>query len=480
MPYKPGWRSLRRHRTPEWFRDAKFGIYTHWGIYCVPACGPNATWYPYNMYIPGTPQHAHHVAVYGGPERFGYKDFIPQFTGARFDAEAWAELFRRAGAQFAGPVAEHHDGFAMWDTRYSDWNAARLGPRRDVVGELARAIRGQGMKFLTAFHHAENWWFFPHWETAYDTADPRFAELYGEAHDVAGLANPAEWTTQALPSRAFLERWRDKMLEVLEKYGPDMVWFDFGLRGIAEDYQLEFLCEFYNQAEREGREVVATYKWHTLPPNVALVDLELGREGELTYHEWLTDTTVDAGEGWGYVEGQAYKSTTALVHYLVENVSRNGYLLLNVGPRADGSIPAEAQERLIGLGRWLEVNGEAIYRTTPWKCAGEGDAKPEKSGPFSEGATVRYTARDIRYTCGDDALYAIVFAWPDGPATLTALKDWHLYPGEVQAVSMLGSDQPLRWQATPEGLVVHPPQAPPCEHAYTLKIVRGKAYGNGE
>jgi len=177
------WRLLRRHATPQWLQDAKFGIYTHWGIYSVPACGPNGTWYPYYMYREGTPQYEYHVKTYGHPTAFGYKDFIPQFTAEKFDPDAWAELFKRAGARFAGPVAEHHDGFAMWDSQLTEWNAARMGPKRDVVGELAAAIRKQGMRFMVAMHHAENWWYFPHWRGEFDTADPRYAGLYGPPHD---------------------------------------------------------------------------------------------------------------------------------------------------------------------------------------------------------------------------------------------------------------------------------------------------------
>ena len=184
--YQPTWNSLRTHQIPQWFQDAKFGIYTHWGIYCVPGFGPKGSWYPYFMYQPGTKQYEHHVKTYGGPEKFGYKDFIPEFTGEKFDADEWAEIFKGAGAQYAGPVGEHHDGFAMWDSAYTDWKATKMGPKRDVVGELAKAIRKQDMRYMVALHHAENWWFFPHWIPEYDTANPKYAGLYGEAHERFG------------------------------------------------------------------------------------------------------------------------------------------------------------------------------------------------------------------------------------------------------------------------------------------------------
>ena len=187
--YLPSWNSLRVHQTPQWLRDAKFGIYTHWGIYSVPAHGPNGTWYPYFMYREGSPQYEYHLKTYGHPSKFGYKDFIPMFTAEKFDPDEWAELFTQAGAKFAGPVGEHHDGFAMWDTRYSEWNAAKMGPRRNVVGELEKAIRKQDMRFMVALHHAENWWFFPHWRPEFDTSDPRYSGLYGQLHN-------QEWAQQ--------------------------------------------------------------------------------------------------------------------------------------------------------------------------------------------------------------------------------------------------------------------------------------------
>jgi len=282
-PCTPTWESLRAHHTPLWFRDDKFGIYTHWGVYAVPACGPNATWYPYNMYREGTSQHAHHVKTYGPPTEFGYKDFIPLFTGDRFAPDEWAELFAQSGARFAGPVGEHHDGFTMWDTRLSEWNVVRLGPKRDVVGELEKAIRRQKMRFMVALHHAENWWFYPHWRTEFDTSDPRYAGLYGPLHNLEGLpAGPNEpmeeyWFRQDRPSEAFLERWLGKIREGVDNYRPDMLWFDFGLRFVQEHYKREAIAYYYRKAQEWGQDVVVTYKWHDLPPGAGVVDLELGR-----------------------------------------------------------------------------------------------------------------------------------------------------------------------------------------------------------
>ena len=476
--YQPSWDSLRAHTTPQWLKDAKFGIYTHWGIYCVPARGPNATWYPYNMYRPETEQYEYHVKTYGGPEKFGYKDFIPEFTGAKFDADEWAELFKQAGARFAGPVGEHHDGFTMWDTQYSEWNAAKMGPKRDVVGELAKAMRAQDMKYMIALHHAENWWFFPHHVPAYDTADPRFAGLYGESHDVNGIPDRQlrheEWWDFERPSRKFLEQWKNKTLEAIDRYQPDLLWFDFGLRFVQEKYKQEFLAYYFNRAAEWGKEVAVTYKWHDLVPGSGVIDLELGRFDTLTYMDWITDTTVDAGHGWGYLKDTPYKTPQNLVHYLIDNVSKNGYMLLNVGPRPDGSIPEQAQEILHAMGQWLSVNGEAIYDTTPWMIYGEGPTQMTKAGYFMEDQEVQYTPQDFRFTVKGDSLYAICLGWPTEEFTVEALHK--LYPGEIQSVQLLGHGQNLAWEWTPKGVKIVRPMKKPCENAYVFKIQRRQPY----
>lgn len=478
VAYEASWNSLRRYVTPQWLRDAKFGIYTHWGIYSVPACGPNVTWYPYFMYREGTPQHDYHVRTYGPPSEFGYKDFIPMFTGDRFDADEWADLFRRAGARFAGPVAEHHDGFALWDTELTEWNAARMGPKRDVVGELEKAIRKQGLRYMVALHHAEQWWFFPHWRREFDTSDPRYAGLYGELHNQEWAENMFVardrldlWKLQDRPGQAFLDLWLAKTKEVIDKYRPDLLWFDHGLEFIQEHYTREALAYYYNRAEEWGREVALTYKFHVLVPGCALVDLELGALSELAYQDWITDTTVDAGRGWAYLKGAEYKTATTLVHYLVDNVSKNGHLLLNVGPKPNGEIPEEAVELLLAMGRWLEVNGEAIYGTTPWVVYGEGPTQMVKSGPFTEDRELRYTAEDIRFTVKGDALYAICLGWPGDAVVLKAPAE-KLYASEIASVQMLGVDEELPWSVTPDGLIIRTPSRRPCEHAFAFRIVR--------
>lgn len=470
--YEPNWSSLRTHPiVPRWLDEGKFGIYTHWGVYSVPACGPNGTWYPYNMYREGTQQYKYHVQNYGVPSKFGYKDFIPKFKAEKFNPDEWAELFKAAGARFAGPVAEHHDGFSMWNSEVNEWNAARMGPQRDVVGELEKAIRKQGLKFMVAFHHAENWWFYPHWRREFDTSDPKYSGLYGPLHN-QDADHDLKWEEQDPPTKEFLDKWRAKIKEVIDKYKPDLIWFDSGLQFIQEKYKREIIAYYFNRALEWNSEVAVCYKHHSIPPGVGIVDYELGRESELAYHPWITDTDIAIGGCWSYVHGIKYKSTTQLIHYLIDNVSKNGYLLLNVGPKASGEIPEPAKKRLLEMGRWLKLNGEAIYGASPWVIHGEGPTKMKLSGSFAEREEISYTAEDVRFTVKDNVLYAILLGWPGEGKEITIRSLGTLYRDEVGSITMIGVDKELRWTLTRDGLKVTMPNKKPCEHAYVIKIER--------
>ena len=470
QPYQASWNSLDHRQTPQWLRDGKFGIYTHWGIYSVPAQGPNGTWFANRAYAKtNSPERKFWEATYGPLEKFGYKDFIPQFTGEKFNADEWADLFQKAGARFAGPVAVHHDGFCMWDTKYSDWNAAKMGPKRDVVGELAVAIKKRDLKFVTAFHHAENWFYFPTWNTNYDCGDSRYSGLYGPSHP-----------RDAVPTKAFLDDWKNKVVEVIDKYDPDFVWFDFGLKQVTDSYKREMLAYYYNHAAAEHKEVVVTYKFHDLPPGAGLLDLELGQETEMTYYDWITDSTVDDGSAWGYVKGQGYKTLENLIVNLMDRVSKNGYLLLNVGPKPDGTIPDEAKSLLLGMGAWLKINGEAIYGTVPWEIAGEGPTqlttKSSKGNNFNENNHIHYTGEDIRFTAKGNVLYATALAWPGEKALIKSFApkyNWPgIYPSEIASITMLGDGKELKWEMTKVGLSIETPKAKPCDYAYVFKITR--------
>jgi len=218
--------------------DGKFGIYTHWGVYSVPAVGPNGTWYSHNVYMnEESDQRKHHESQYGPLGEFGYKDFIPMFKAEKFNADEWADLFQKSGARWAGPVAEHHDGFAMWESQFNDYNAVKMGPKRDIVGELEKAIKNRGMKYVTTFHHETNWWFFPTWDKRYDCGDPRYSDLYGPIHQRGDE-----------PTTAYLDEWIGKLFEVIDYYDPDMIWFDTGFGAIRESYRKRFLAYYFNKA----------------------------------------------------------------------------------------------------------------------------------------------------------------------------------------------------------------------------------------
>jgi alpha-L-fucosidase len=265
------------------------------------------------------------------------------------------------------------------------------------------------------------------------------------------------------------------MIEVLDHYQPDLIWFDFGLRGVPDQYKLSFLAEFYNRESEWGREVVVTYKDYDLAPGSGVVDLELGRMTELTNYPWLTDTTVDDGNGWGYLQDTTYKSPTTVVHYLIDNVSKNGHLLLNIGPKPDGTFPEPAKVTLREMGEWLAINGEAIFETTPWTRFGEGPSEFTKSGAFNEQNIPKFTAQDIRFTVRDRNLYAICLGRPEYPFTIETLNQ--LWSPEILSVRMLGVDQELEWSLSERGMKITPPREMPCKHAVVFRIKRGEVFG---
>ena len=484
--YLPSWNSLQNHEIPAWFKDAKFGIYTHWGVYSVPAKGPNGTWYPHQMYIKGSKQYDYHVEHFGLPSQFGYKDFIPMFKAEKFNADEWAELFKKAGAQFAGPVAEHHDGFSMWDSEINPYNAKKMGPRRDVMGELEKAITKRGMKFITTFHHDEHWTYYPHWVKEFDCSDPAYVGLYGPLHDLDLINDRPEWYKldgtelaflQEQPSKEAKEIYFTKIKEVIDKYRPDLIWFEGSFDRMGEGSMLRSLAYYFNKEKEWGKKIEVLFKGWDVPPGVAVNDLELGKEGELTRHIWITDTSIDAKGAWSYVKEAGYKSVDRLVTDLVDMVSKNGRLLLNVGPKADGTIPEEAKERLLGIGEWLKVNGEAIYGTRPWLIYGEGPTVWQE-GAYTDHRRRPYTGQDIRFTIKDNVLYAIALAWPGETIKIHSLKrkevELSIYwsKQDIKNIKMLGDNKELDWHFVDDGLVIKTPAKKPCEHAFVFRIER--------
>ncbi len=457
-PFKPTWDSLTGYRVPDWYMDAKFGIFIHWGVYAVPAFGNE--WYPRNMYCQGSREFEHHVATYGPQSEFGYKDFIPEFTAAKFDPKEWARLFRDAGARYVVPVAEHHDGFQLYESALSDWNAMRMGPKRDIIGELAQATRDEGMVFGVSSHRAEHWWFMNGGrEFDSDVQDPQFAALYGPA-------KPKE--TQ--PDEEYLEDWLARCCELVDKYRPQVFWFDWWIEDPAfRPYLKRFAAYYYNRAAEWGTGVAINYKNDAYPPSAAVFDIERGKLENKRDYFWQTDTSVSF-RSWGYIENDEFRTVASVVHDLADIVSKNGCLLLNVGPRADGTIPDEAANCLRGVGKWLAANGEAIYGTRPWVVYGEGET-PVPAG-FREHEQQPYTVRDVRFTTSASKLYAIALGVPaDRKLTIQSLSSsLKLYAGEIADVSLLGYSGTVEWSRDAAGLHVTLPGDAALEHAVTLAI----------
>ena len=452
--YEATWESLKNYEVPEWYKDAKFGIFIHWGPYCVPAYGHE--WYPSEMYRKGHDVYEHHKESWGDQKEFGYNDFIPKFGAEKFDAEEWAALFQKAGAKYVVPVACHHDGFAMYDSAYTKWDAADKGPRRDIVGELAWACRRKGMEVGLSTHYAMNWDYYVH-SDEFDTSDAAYAGLYNDPHP---MGQP--------PSRKFLEHWYERTLDIVDKYQPVILWFDFGFfRPAFEPYRRKLTAYYYNKGLEWEKGVVLNYKDNVYPYGTAVLDLERSRLNEVYPMVWQTDTSISM-DSWGYIKDDSFKPTSTLIHDLVDIVSKNGVLLLNFGPPADGIIPKPVRERLLAMGEWLKVNGEAIYGARPWLIYGEG---AEHVGTdFGEGEESSYSAEDIRFTAKGHILYATCLGEPEKDLKIRALgKSAQPYLW-IEDINLLGSDEKITWRQENEHLVINPSKKQAGKYALVFRI----------
>ncbi len=456
--YESTWESLAKHTNPEWFRDAKFGIYTHWGPVTVGAeDGPGGVqWYGRNMYDPKSPTFEYHQKRFGDQNKVGYKDVIPLFNPKKFDADAWAELFAAAGAKFAGPVVIHHDNYAMWDSAFTEWDSMDQSPKRDFTAELEKAIRKHGMKFIATFHHAFAWRYY---EPAlkYDAADGKYAGLYCQPRKPGSP-----------PTKKYMDKWLGMVNEVVEKYQPDLTWFDFGLSSvITPEYQMRMFADYYNWAQKNGREVGVAHKHRSIHEHTGILDFERGREDRLTPYPWLTDTSVGP---WFHQKSSSFKTVNELVDVLVDIVSKNGCMLLNVGPQADGAIPEKGRKILLGFGVWMKTNGQAIYNTRPWKIYGQGPTKQDKSGNFSENKDKPYTSQDIRFTQSKDGkiIYVILLEWSEKEVTIHSMKIVAANPNA--RIELLGGGKVTYKVNAQKQLVIQPPAQRSGEHAFAFKL----------
>lgn len=437
-PYTDTWDSLCEHPTPKWYEKGKFGIFIHWGVYSVPAFGNE--WYPRNMYKKGSSENLHHVKKYGTLDKFGYKDFIPMFKAEKFDPSQWAELFKEAGAQFVVPVAEHHDGFKMYASELGSWNSTEMGPMRDVLGELKTEIEERNMVLGASTHRAENYWFFNGAREIpeADVNNPEYAALYGAA---AGITRDHSSIYDNSPTEEHMETWLAHTCELVDKYHPKLIFFDWWIQQYAwKPYLRKFAAYYYNRAEQWGVEVAIDAKFDAYVHGSAVKDLERGQLDHITPDLWQNDTSV-ARNSWGYTEGNDYKKPSDIVLDLVDVVSKNGALLLNIGPKPDGTIPAEDTQILREIGKWLKVNGEAIYGTRYWKVFGEGPTVvPE--GHFTDTYEKKFTSEDIRFTSRGNHIYATVLHWPEnGEIHIKSLGNHMKFlKSSIKDVELLGTD----------------------------------------
>jgi alpha-L-fucosidase len=471
-PYRPDAATLLNYQQPQWYKDAKFGIFIHWGVYSVPAYG--SEWYPRNMYQRSDSTYKDFQTRFAnGDDAKGYKDLIPLFKAEHFDANAWAKLFKESGAQYVIPVAEHHDGFAMYDSALSDWTVVKMGPKQDTLGELEKAIRAQGLHFGMSFHRAEHDWFFDGGRTfRSDVNDPKYASLYGPAHQRIDGGN-SDFMQQDFTyvSQAFARDWLARASEIVEKYHPEVVYFDWwaGQPGYRPE-MLEFASFYYNFAAAHNYGGVIDIKIDDLPWKAGARDFERGAQDHILKDHWQTDTSV-SNQSWGYIQNDTFKSPDFIVHQLVDIVSKNGNLLLNIGPRSDGTIPDQVQSTLRDIGAWLKVNGEAIYSTTPWLTFGEGPTQV-KAGTFSDTDVHTYTTEDFRFTAKGQNVYAIGMSCPkDGKAEIHSLGWAHEAANfPIGNVELLGSTEKVKWTQGADALTVTLPSDASCQYAYALKL----------
>lgn len=473
--YKPDWVSLCNHKVPDWYKRDKLGVFIHWGIYSVPAYGNE--WYPRNMYDRNSPEFEHHLKTYGAHKDFGYKDFIPMFKAEKFDAAQWVSLFKKAGVRYVMPVAEHHDGFAMYDSELNNWNSVRMGPCRDVVGELKAECEKQELTFCASTHRAEHYFFMCMGRTVdSDVNDDTYRDFYGPAvycrefgeEDLGGYT--ADVTARGA-SEEWLNDWLAHTCELIDRYQPTVLYFDWWIHNHSfKPYLKKLAAYYYNRAEEWGKEVTINYKHEAFPPTVAVFDVERGALTGISPLYWQTDTAIGKCS-WGYRADNEYKSGRQIVCDLVDIVSKNGNLLINIGPKSDGTITDEETQVLLTMGEWLSHNGEGIYGTTHWKVFGEGKVNAEE-GFFKDGDEKQFTTEDFRFTYKDGYLYAFQMR----PSDKAVIQTLHKRKGNdffIESVTLLESGEALGFERNEEALIISLPAKPDTDLPVCFKIQIG-------
>jgi alpha-L-fucosidase len=475
--FEATWESLGQYRCPDWFRDAKLGIFLHWGPTSVPAVDG---WYGRNMYIQGHRAYEYHVKTFGHPSKFGYKDIIPLWKAEKFDPDHLVRVFKQAGAGYVVPVAVHHDNFDLWDSKHQRWNSVKMGPKKDIIGLWRKAVLANGLRFGVSSHMDRSIsWFNPSKSSdktgtlagiPYDGADPSIADLYGgkneEAMDWPYLPKnaPASWR----------QTWLLRTRDLIDTYQPDLLYFDGGIPYV--DVGLGLVAHFYNANQKwnNGRlEAVLNLKKTKVSgayqEGMCVQDLERSKLEGIKPEPWQTDTSINGP--WFYERGGRYITPNDVMDMFVDIVSKNGNLLLNIPLMADGTLDAESKMILTEMGKWMEVNKEAIHGTRPWLTYGEGPTSVKNE--YSEKIKEAFTSQDFRFTTKDGAVYAIGLDWPaEGRTILVRSLAAGQAPDKIGSVRLLGFADSLKWERVQEGLKVELPEKKPCEYAYALKIAR--------
>ncbi|MFP5235259.1 MAG: alpha-L-fucosidase [Acidobacteriota bacterium] len=482
-PYQANWDSLLHYDAPEWYRDAKFGIWAHWSPQCVPEDGD---WYARNMYEEGSPNYRYQMEHYGHPSKFGYKDLCAQWTLLNWEPEALIERYKNAGARLFIALANHHDGFDAWGSKHQPWNAVNHGPHRDVVGEWAAAARRKGMRFGVTVHQARNWWWF---QTSHN-ADKK-GQLAGVPYD--GRMTKAEGKGQwwdgldpqrlygvkhpkdALPDASYVKNFYDRTRDLIDQHDPDLLYFDNALLPLGWG-GMNIGAYFYNHNLKTRGKMEAVLNIKNVPDKLAkavVADYERGLTSGIMTYAWQSETCIGQWhynrtlfEGPGAFGG--YLPPRDAIHWLVDTVSKNGTFILNIPGKPDGTIDRKEIAVLDEIAAWLKINGEAIFETRPWTVYGEGP-NAIKSGSFQGNSISALGSQDIRFTRNkaNTAIYAIFMGWPGWHAKIASLGlSSKTNPGKVQNVTLLGSDAKVNWKQEADALHLQAPGGSPVENSY--------------
>ena len=465
-PFDPTMDSLKQYKCPDWFRDAKFGIWAHWGPQAVPMDGD---WYARGMYEPGNNHYKYHLDHYGHPSEFGYKDIIPLWKAEKWDPDRLMKLYKRAGAKYFVSMGTHHDNFFLWNSKLHKWNAVNMGPHRDVVGDWQKAAKKEGLRFGVSEHLGASFTWFqsshradktgPKAGVPYDGADSKYQDLYhfpAEPGDTGWYSNNPKWQ----------EQWFSEIKELVDNYHPDLLYSDGGVP-FGNEVGRRMIAHLYNSsAAMHGGKVEAIYNCKQTSDGRWVEDIERGIMPRIDPNPWQTDTSIG---DWFYNRNWKFRPLNWVVHTLVDNASKNGNLLLNVVQRPDGSLDPEVEQMLEQMADWSAVHGEAIFKSRPWQVYGEGAVKA-KGGAFKE--DFKYSATDIRFTTRGASLYALALGWPgDGKITIRSLaKPVGASINKITDIKLLGYPGKLTWTQTPEALVVHLPEKPVSLLTTGLKI----------